>query len=159
VSRPVHILFVCIGNITRSPTAEAAIRQAGSRVGLDLEVRSAGVAARPGQPPNARMAALAAEREINIQHAARQVGQSDLEWADRILAMDRYTRDRLLEIDGRAHVEMFALLDPDAGGNDEVLDPGGGDDNEFLIAMGTIERAGAALIASLLRTGSAFESE
>lgn len=152
MNRPLRILCVCIGNIARSPAAEAAIRQAALQRGLDLEVRSAGVAARPGQPAHPRMVALAAERAISIEHAARQVHQADLEWADRILAMDRYTRDRLLEIDRGARVEMFALYDPRAGENDEVLDPGGGDDQEFVTALGTIERASAALIVSLAIT-------
>ena len=115
-------LYTYAGDLVLDPfigsgtTAVAAVRTARHFVGFDTDESYVALARRR----------LAAEREINIQHAARQVGQSDLEWADRILAMDRYTRDRLLEIDGRAHVEMFALLDPDAGGNDEVLDPGGG---------------------------------
>jgi protein-tyrosine phosphatase len=89
--RPLRVLFVCLGNICRSPTAEglmrAKVREAGlqDRVVLD----SAGTGSwHIGEPPDPRAAQAARARGVELESVARQVGPADLHEFDLILAMD-----------------------------------------------------------------------
>src|SRR3712207_4536086 len=74
-SMAVSVLFVCLGNICRSPLAEAAFRREAERLGLDVEIDSAGTGDwHIGHPPDPRAAAVAARNGIDIGHLrARQV--------------------------------------------------------------------------------------
>jgi protein-tyrosine phosphatase len=88
----VRLLFVCMGNICRSPTAEGVMRHLLDERGLDgtIEVDSAGTGGwHAGSPPDARATAAAAERGITLAGAARQVRDSDFETFDLLVAMDR----------------------------------------------------------------------
>jgi len=88
-----RILFVCLGNICRSPTAEAVVRALAAREApeLGLEVDSAGTAGyHVGEPPDPRMRAAAARRGYDLETLrARIVEPGDFERFDLILAMDR----------------------------------------------------------------------
>ncbi|MEK9534132.1 MAG: low molecular weight protein-tyrosine-phosphatase, partial [Halieaceae bacterium] len=89
----VSVLFVCMGNICRSPTAHALFREAVTAAGLDDEIAvdSAGTHAyHIGNPPDARATATALERDIDMTDLrARQVCEADFEQFDYVVAMDR----------------------------------------------------------------------
>ena len=74
-----RVLMVCLGNICRSPTAEAALREAVDAAGLDVEVESAGTGAwHVGNPPDHRMTAAAADVDLHLSGAARRAAASPL---------------------------------------------------------------------------------
>lgn len=122
-----RILFVCLGNICRSPLAEGVLRHKAALTGTDLEIDSAGTASwHVGKPPDSRAIAAAAQRGYDISGLrARQVTPGDFENFDLILAMDKSNLadlDRLRPPGSRAEVELFLdlLQDPPVR---EVPDP------------------------------------
>ena len=121
-----RVLFVCLGNICRSPTAAAAAREAADEVGVPLEVDSAGVSGwHVGEPPDARMAAAARARGLELTGTARQVTVEDFDRYDLIVAMDRDNLaelERLAPAGPHARLVLFRDLEPDAAGPD-VPDP------------------------------------
>ena len=88
-----RVLFVCMGNICRSPTAEAVFRRLAAQRGLlgELEIDSAGTHGyHVGESPDARTQRAAAERKYDLSLIrARKVAPEDLEYFDLVLAMDR----------------------------------------------------------------------
>lgn len=84
-----RILFVCLGNICRSPAAEAVMRRVARRAGLDVEVDSAGTyGGHAGDLPDERMRRAAARRGYTLTHRARKLCEEDFERFDRIVVMD-----------------------------------------------------------------------
>jgi len=90
--RPVcSLLFVCMGNICRSPSAENVMRKLLEEAGLDREITcdSAGtIGYHTGNPPDPRMSAAGRRRGLRMTGSARQVTATDLDTFDLILAMD-----------------------------------------------------------------------
>ena len=86
-----RILFVCTGNICRSPTAEGVLRDLARKVGIDIHVESAGTGDwHVGQPPDERAQLCAKGRGYDLSaQRARQVRRQDFEDFDLIVAMDR----------------------------------------------------------------------
>jgi len=131
-----RILFVCLGNICRSPTAEGVMRHLLRERGLDdeIEVESAGTGAwHVGEPPDARSAAAARRRGIELSGAAQQAVVEDFDRFDLLVAMDRSNLRDLLALapDEEARAKVRLLLDdadvpdPYYGGErgfDDVLD-------------------------------------
>ncbi len=112
-----RILFVCLGNICRSPTAEGVMRHLARERGLGdaVAVESAGTGSwHVGEPPDPRSAAAARRRGIALEGSARQVQREDFERFDVLIAMDRSNRRELLRLapdeDARSRVRL--LLDP-----------------------------------------------
>ncbi|MFN5194036.1 MAG: low molecular weight protein-tyrosine-phosphatase [Cyanobacteriota bacterium] len=90
-AQPTRLLFVCLGNICRSPAAEGVFLQLLAREGLEhhFEVDSAGTGGwHVGKPADRRMQAAAGRRGINLVSRARQITPADLDRFDRILTMD-----------------------------------------------------------------------
>jgi len=145
-----RILLVCLGNICRSPVAEAALRRALASAGLvDVEVDSAGTDVwRPGEAPDARMTAAAHELGLELQGAARQVAAEDFTTADLLLAMDRRNLAELRRLapDDAARTRVRLYRD-DA----EVPDPFIGEATFPEVADIAI-RAADTLVASLRRS-------
>jgi protein-tyrosine phosphatase len=111
---PTRVLFVCSGNICRSPTAEAVLRGLVDDAGLDgeIEVDSAGTGSwHVGQPPDDRAIAAAARRGIRLTGAARQVDPSDFDEFDLLLAVDEENLQRLRRIAPSGSAERIRLLD------------------------------------------------
>src|SRR5271167_4797253 len=113
-SEQVGILFVCLGNICRSPTAEGALRHlcAAEAPALDIEIDSAGTGDyHLGEPPDRRSRRAAAARGIDLSRLrARQVRREDFARFDLILAMDRCNLRALRALcppGSRARVELF----------------------------------------------------
>ncbi len=93
-----RVLFVCLGNICRSPTAEAVMRAQIAERGLDgrVDVDSAGtIAYHAGEGADPRMQRAAAERGYPLDSIARQVTAEDFETAHLIVAMDRSNQEDL----------------------------------------------------------------
>jgi protein-tyrosine phosphatase len=113
-NRPFRILFVCLGNICRSPTAEGALRHlcAAEAPSLDIEVDSAGTGDyHIGEPPDPRSQRAAAARGIDLSRLrARQVNRQDFARFDLMLAMDRNNLRALRALcppDSRARALLF----------------------------------------------------
>ena len=131
---PTRVLFICSGNICRSPTAEAVLRALIEDAGLDgeIEVDSAGTGAwHVGEPPDERASAAAARRGLTLTGAARQVAPSDFDQFDLLLAVDHENLQRLQRIAPPGSGDRIRLLDdvdvPDPyyggpDGFDNVLD-------------------------------------
>lgn len=123
------ILFVCLGNICRSPTAEGVLRAIAARdyPHLDVETDSAGTAGyHVGEPPDRRTISAARRRGYDLAGLrARQVIPADFSRFDYVLAMDRANLAELEQRrggQGAAHLGLFLEFAP-AGGADEVPDP------------------------------------
>lgn len=95
-----RILFVCLGNICRSPTGEGVLKAKARERGLHLTIESAGTGAwHVGNPPDGRMTAAAKRRGYDLStQRARQVDLSDFYEFDMILAMDRQNLADLLSM-------------------------------------------------------------
>lgn len=150
---PPRILFVCLGNICRSPLAEAAMRAAADREDIPVEVDSAGTGDwHVGKAPDRRAIATARRHGLDIGGLrARQVGADDFRAFDRLVALDRSNLDALFAIapdDGRA--ELSLLLDHVAGREGEdVADPYFGEDEGFEQAWRDICTGVDGLLAEL----------
>lgn len=124
------ILVVCAGNTCRSPAAEAAIRDAAGRAGLDISVASAGTSAgTAGQPPTPAMVDAARARGLDLFGSSRQITPMDLEGVDLVLAADQATRffvETLLG-SGAMPVELLGSYDQTTS-IDDIPDPNGGDE-------------------------------
>jgi protein-tyrosine phosphatase len=152
-----RLLFICLGNICRSPMAEGVFRRVAQEAGaLDrFEIDSAGLGGwHIGQPPDTRAPAAAAARGIDISaQCARQVAQADFARFDLLLAMDRenYAElDQLAPDEARHKVRQFLDFAPDAGTQD-VPDPFFGGKANFDHALDLIEQAAQGLFAALMR--------
>ncbi len=129
------VLFVCLGNICRSPLAEAAFRQEAERRGLDVEIDSAGTGAwHVGHPPDRRAQAVARRNGIDIGgYRARQVAPEDFRRFTHVVALDRDNLAALKALRPRdATAELLLLLDAVEGRRGEaVADPYFGDEAGF----------------------------
>ncbi|MEC9406752.1 MAG: low molecular weight protein-tyrosine-phosphatase [Pseudomonadota bacterium] len=148
------VLFVCLGNICRSPLAEAAFRLECQRLGLALQVDSAGTGDwHVGKPPDPRAQAVAARNGVDISgYRARQVCDTDYQRYTHIVALDK---DNLADLHAIAppavSAELSLLLDHVAGRQgDSVADPYFGDDEGFDVTWADVT-AGAQALAKHLR--------
>ena len=101
---PYKLLFVCLGNICRSPSAENIMIHLLKQKGLDHQIvcDSAGTSSyHIGASPDRRMRAAAARRNIDLLGQARQFDHSDFEKFDLILAMDQENYQDILALDGQ----------------------------------------------------------
>jgi protein-tyrosine phosphatase len=145
-----RVLLVCLGNICRSPAAEAVLRQRAQAAGLDLFVDSAGTGDwHIGNPPDPRMIAAASARGYDLSPLrARQFSDGDGFEFDRILAMDERN---LADVEAQrlpgwtAEVAMFAKSD--------VPDPYHGGADGFARVLDMLEQRSDELIRELARHG------
>lgn len=130
-----RILFVCLGNICRSPLAEIALREETTRRGLDVQIDSAGTGDwHVGDPPDPRSIAVAARHASDASLLrARQVKPDDFERFDWIIAMDRQNFADLQSLaPAHANAELRLALDViDQRKGEGVADPYHGDDAAF----------------------------
>ena len=153
-----RILFVCLGNICRSPTAEGVLRVLAAREApeLELEIDSAGTAGyHVGAAPDPRTRMAAARRGYDLSALrARMVEPADFERFDLILAMDH---DNLRALRRRApalaheRLRLFMEFAAHAGAPSEVPDPYYGGPNGFEEVLDLVESAARGLIAHLRR--------
>jgi protein-tyrosine phosphatase len=150
-----RVLFVCLGNICRSPTAEAVFRAVAAREApeLRIEIDSAGTAGyHIGDPPDRRSQEAARRRGYDMSDLrARTVVPEDFERFDFILAMDREnlsTLRRSAPPAARERIRLFLEFVPEAD-TAEVPDPYYGGANGFEQVLDLVEAASRALLAHL----------
>ncbi|MBX9617020.1 MAG: low molecular weight phosphotyrosine protein phosphatase [Caulobacteraceae bacterium] len=147
------VLFVCLGNICRSPLAEAALRAEAERLRLDLIVESAGTGDwHIGEPPDPRARAVAARHGIDISgYQARQVTRADFTRFTHIIALDHDNLSNLRRMaPARAVAELSLLLDHVPGREGQaVADPWFGDAAGFDVTWAEVTAAASGLAARL----------
>jgi protein-tyrosine phosphatase len=151
------VLFVCLGNICRSPTAEGVFRKLVEDAGLEAYIRidSAGTAGyHEGAPPDARAAAAASARGINLGGLrARRVIPRDFEEFDLIVAMDEENILDLRQVapDG-ARARIVLLLDYATGGRGRAVpDPYYGGKNGFEQVLDLVTEGCSGLLEDVRR--------
>ncbi len=153
----VQVLFVCLGNICRSPTAHGVFRQAVRQAGLagQIKVDSCGTGDwHVGKSPDRRAVAAARGRGFDLSDLrARQIEASDLRRFDYVLVMDRQNLDDvnvLWREHGGTRPQLF-LAYGDACDTDEVPDPYYGGEQGFERVLELITSASEGLLADLRR--------
>jgi protein-tyrosine phosphatase len=150
-----RLLFVCLGNICRSPTGEGVMRHLLREEGLEdaVEIDSAGTGDwHVGHPPDERATLAAQGRGIELAGAARQVTLDDFETFDLILAADRSNHADLRAMapddEARERVRLLREYDPEAvAANElEVPDPYYGADDGFGEVLDIVTRACEGLL-------------
>jgi protein-tyrosine phosphatase len=155
---PIKLLFVCLGNICRSPTGEGVMRHLVDEAGLKhrFEIDSAGTGSwHIGDEPDRRSVAAASARGIAIGGRARQVTGADFEHYDYILAADAYNFRDLQAIaptdEDEAKVHMLREFDPMATPDDlDVPDPYYGGPSGFDDVIDLVEAACRGLLDEVL---------
>ena len=149
-----RVLFVCMGNICRSPTAEGVFAHFVKEAGLDdrVEVDSAGTHAyHVGEPPDRRARAAAERRGYTLENIrARRVDVQDFERFDHVIAMDRLNLVTLMESaepEQQAKISLF--LDFAPGPEREVPDPYYGGAAGFERVLDLVEEASRGLLETL----------
>ncbi len=148
------ILFVCMGNICRSPTAEGVFRHYVSEAGLgeSVSIDSAGTHAyHVGEPPDSRAMAAAERRGMSLQGIrARRVADEDFERFDYVIAMDE---DNLMRLRDQApqehHTKLSLFLEYSSSSEREVPDPYYGGAAGFERVLDLVEDASRGLLETL----------
>jgi protein-tyrosine phosphatase len=155
---PIRVLFVCLGNICRSPLAEAVFRHQVRERGLEarFQVDSAGTSGyHDGDPPDRRSAETARRRGVELTGRSRMVSPEDLRRFDYVIAMDAENesalRDLLASSGGAARVHRLREWDPQPGPGD-VPDPYYGGPRGFDDVHDIVERASAGFLEHVVRT-------
>ncbi len=154
----VRLLFVCLGNICRSPTAEGTMRALVEQAGMaeEIELDSAGTGSwHVGSPPDERATAAAAGRGIALAGKARVVTVDDFYDFDLLLGMDRANVAALRKMapgqEQRAKVRLLREFDPASDGSDDldVPDPYYGDGDGFERVLDYVQAACAGLLEQI----------
>lgn len=145
-----RILFVCLGNICRSPTAHGVFEHLAREAGVPVRVESAGTGGwHVGDPPDARAAAEAARRGYDLSHLrAQQVRAEDFHRFDLILAMDRSNLaalERMRPMESETPVELFLTY----AGTDRLEVPDPYYEGGFDLVLDLIEEASRGLLTRL----------
>lgn len=148
------VLFVCLGNICRSPLAEAAFRREMERSGTQLSVDSAGTGRwHVGSAPDPRARAVARRHGVDISHhRARQVEARDFDRFTHIVAMDADNLAALRSLRPRsARAALSLLLDHVDGRHGQpVADPYYGNASDFETTWVDVSQGAAALVQELM---------
>jgi len=153
----VKVLFVCMGNICRSPTAEGVFREKVAKAGFadNVVVDSAGTHAyHAAEPPDIRAQSIALERGIDISRLhARSIQLEDFVKFDHILAMDTYNRDELVQACPSEFVYKIKYLMDYAPQwkTREVPDPYYGGQNGFARVIDMVDDASEGFLDHLCR--------
>lgn len=160
--QPRAIMFVCQGNVCRSPLAQALFEHMVERRGLQKRYKadSTGVSSyHVGENADPRMRETAARHGVSVRHRARAVTRRDLAGHDLILAMDRDNfaiLQRMAQDDEqRARIRMFREFDPQPDADHDVPDPWYGGMDGFETVYQIVERTCAALLDELEEQPSA----
>ncbi len=156
MSSPDRILYVCLGNIVRSPLAEHLFEKLAAERGLGprFEVSSAGTSGyHVGERPDPRMRSTAAKHGLDYDGAARQIHAEDLEDYDLIIAMDHSNFNTLRSManspEQEAKLRMLRQFDPHGGPAHDVPDPYYGGLEGFESTYRIVERSLRGLLDSM----------
>lgn len=144
-----RVLFICMGNICRSPIVEAVARVEFARAGIDVHVQSAGTEDyHVGQPADRRAIRVAEAHGYPLAaHRARQVQPTDFESFDYLLAMDHVNLRALGGLQSKGASVKPTLFLTEAGlGDAEVPDPYYGAEEDFEYVVALARKGVAALI-------------
>jgi protein-tyrosine phosphatase len=163
---PIRILFVCLGNICRSPLAEGVARQMIRERGLEewIEVDSAGTGAwHVGEAPDHRMSLVAEENGVSLNgQTARRLDPEDLQRFTHVYGMDRSNLADIKRLATRygatARIGLFREHDPDPGDGD-VPDPYYGGAGAFQLVYDLVQRTTERIIDDLLSDAAASRGE
>lgn len=152
-----RLLFVCLGNICRSPTGAGTMRRLVAEAGLAdrIEIDSAGTGSwHVGEPPDARSSAAARTRGIELDGLARQVTPADFAEFDLLLAMDaenlRVLRDRAPDDEARTKIRLLREFDPASRPDDlDVPDPYYGGADGFDRVLDLVDSACRGLLEAI----------
>ncbi len=144
------VLFVCLGNICRSPLAEAALRLEAARLGLALKIDSAGTGNwHAGEPPDRRAQAVARRHGTDISHLrARQISADDFRRFDHIVALDTENLANLRAMrppDATATLSLLLDHVPGRAGQ-AVADPWYGDEAGFEVTWADVSAGAVGLM-------------
>lgn len=150
----IKVLMVCLGNICRSPTAEAVFRAQVESQGLAdyFEIDSAGTGSwHIGKSPDARSMRAALNRNYDMSaQRARQVTPEDMAVFDYVFAMDRQNLHDLIDMSDPVHHDKISLfLHHGNMGHDEVPDPYYSGTDGFELVLDLIEDASTSLLRTL----------
>lgn len=155
INHKVKVLFVCMGNICRSPAAEGVFRDQAKKRGLAgrIHIESAGtIGYHAGDLPDKRMREAARRRGYDLCSLAKQVTMADLDTFDYILAMDRDNLFHLhsLDRDGRhaEKIHLFTAFYPEKSVN-EVPDPYYGGAAGFETVLDIVEKCSQGLLEEM----------
>jgi protein-tyrosine phosphatase len=158
VSEPISVLFICLGNICRSPLAEAVFREAVRNEGLTdrFDIDSAGTSGyHDGEPPDRRTSEVALSRGVKVTGASRRVTRADVERFDYLVAMDASNRAEVERLVASTESDRPVLLlrefDPRADGDLDVPDPYFGGPRGFEDVHEMVDRSARALLEELRR--------
>jgi protein-tyrosine phosphatase len=156
LNQKTRILFVCLGNIVRSPLAENMFRYMADEADLGdrFVVDSAGTGGwHVGERPDSRMVRVAAQKGLNYSGTARQIKRSDFDDFDYLIAMDRDNRAMLLSMARgaaqQAKIRLLREFDPQSSPDAEVPDPYYGGIDGFETTYRIVERACRGLLDAL----------
>lgn len=155
-NKKIKVLFVCMGNICRSPTADAVFRHLVKEAGVDhlIHVDSAGTHAyHIGNPPDHRAQNTAQQRGYKMHDLrARAVQPNDFQEFDYILAMDKENLSLLQQRSPQQHlskIQLFMQYSTQADADAEVPDPYFGGHQGFELVLDMVEEASQGLLAHL----------
>jgi protein-tyrosine phosphatase len=156
IDRPVRVLFVCLGNICRSPLAEGLFRHHVEQEGLSgrFEIDSAGTGPwHVGEQPDPRMRSTASRHGLDIsQQRGRQLQRQDLLYYDHVFVMDKHNLHDALSLDPDGdhgtRVRLFREFDPQPG-DYQVPDPYSGGQRGFDEVFEIVDRTSRVILARL----------
>jgi low molecular weight protein-tyrosine phosphatase len=151
--KPVSVLFVCLGNICRSPMAEGAFRAAASKAGLEVSIDSVGTASyHIGDSPDPRAISIASQHGVDISNLrGRQLTQDDFARFTYIVALDTANMAGIKSCAPRGSTAQLSLLldvhEETSGAS--VADPYYGDESDFAACWAQIVEATEKLAEQL----------
>jgi protein-tyrosine phosphatase len=151
----ISVLFVCLGNICRSPLAEGIFQSLVDEAGLShlFKVDSAGTGSwHVGEPPDPRAQGVARENGVRLLGRARRLAAADLATFDWVVAMDRSNRSSIESLSGpsdAARIHLLREFDPEAGDPD-VPDPYYGGPGGFQEVFDIVDRSCRVLLDHVL---------
>lgn len=153
-NRMINVLFVCMGNICRSPTAEGIFRQVVNTAGLadKIYIDSAGTHAyHIGKQPDARAQSASRNRGIDLSNLrGRQVAPADFDKFDYVIAMDNSNHNDLMQVAGGNADNLFMFLSfSEHFSEKEVPDPYYGGEQGFEHVLDLVEDASRGLLTHI----------